>query len=211
MEPAARHTALWWRHYWVIGSRKIQLGMYLQKRIFYRHTFCLCSKHTLTCKEAKGKAYVLYTYDLMFSYQTLKFKKARNCGSTRGKHKRVSPLQDVQTGPRAHPASYSTGTGSLHRGLSGWDVKLTSFPSINVEVRNKWNYHMPSCRAVGQTWLFTLFTTTFTHYPTSSKWIYLHKNGMKVRCNIYDPHSFQQLLDVTRSRSCGFRVANIIM
>jgi hypothetical protein len=34
----------------------------------------------------------------------------------------------VQNGPRAHPASYATGTGSLSREYSGRGVMLTTHP-----------------------------------------------------------------------------------
>jgi hypothetical protein len=84
------------------------------------------------------------------SYQISKFKKKRKCDPTPGKHKRVSLLQGVQIGPEVHPTSYSMGIGSLSRGLSGWDVKLTSLTFMNVDVRNIWSYHIHSWLAVGQ-------------------------------------------------------------
>jgi len=36
----------------------------------------------------------------------------------------------VQTGPGAHPASYTMGTGSLSRGKSGRGVALITHPPI---------------------------------------------------------------------------------
>ena len=37
-----------------------------------------------------------------------------------------SPLQNIGTGSRAYPASYSMGTGILSKEYGGWGVMLTS-------------------------------------------------------------------------------------
>jgi hypothetical protein len=43
----------------------------------------------------------------------------------------------VQTGPGAHPASCTVGTGSLHRGQTGRDVALGHLSPFNPEVKER--------------------------------------------------------------------------
>ena len=43
----------------------------------------------------------------------------------------------VQTGPRAHPASYTRDTGSLSRGFSAWGVALTSHVLLAPRLRKE--------------------------------------------------------------------------
>ena len=47
----------------------------------------------------------------------------------------------VQTGPEAHPASYTMGTGSFPRvKRPGCGVTLTTHPHLAPRLRKKWNY-----------------------------------------------------------------------
>jgi hypothetical protein len=57
-----------------------------------------------------------------------------------------SLLQNVQTGSRAHPASYSMRTDSLSRGQSGQSVKLTTHHHV-----------VPRLRGSGSTLLLPLY------------------------------------------------------
>jgi hypothetical protein len=46
----------------------------------------------------------------------------------------------VQTGPGAHPASYTMGTGSLPRGYSGRGVELTTHPHLVPRLKKEYSY-----------------------------------------------------------------------
>jgi len=48
---------------------------------------------------------------------------------------RFSP--PIQTGPGAHPASYTMGTGCLFPGFNGWGVELTTHPHLAPRLKKE--------------------------------------------------------------------------
>lgn len=97
--------------------------------MYYTAGQCLLSIHILDLK-----CLILGSFWLKhFSIQFESWQGQRNS----------SLLKTIMTRSRAHPASYSVGSGALSPGVNTSDMRPTTQPASSAKVKNEWGYTSP--------------------------------------------------------------------